>query len=155
MDICKLNLGCGEQKMDGFIGIDISSKCNPQYCWDLKKIPYPKEWADNVDYIRADNLIEHFEPNTAIKVINEWNRILKKGGILWIRVPVLKMGEEYFEAVFRDPTHLNVFTENSFDYWDIVHSRYKNFGKDYGIVPWKRIRQVVQGIFLIIELEKI
>ncbi len=157
MDINKLNLGCGEQKMNGFIGIDSSPKCNPDYCWDLTKIPYPKKWTKDIEYIRADNLIEHFEPKIAIEVINEWNRIMVKGGVLWIRVPCCKPEEPFWDSCFRDPTHVNYFTEATFDYWDINSKmeRWQNFGKDYGIIPWKRIRQVVQSPFLIVELEKI
>ena len=147
----KLNFGAGEQKMEDYKSVDISSKCNPDYVYDITRFPYPDEWI-GADQVRCDNVLEHLDGDTMIKVINEIRRILKVGGQLWIRVPLLKMDEQHIDGAFTDPTHKNYFTIGSFDYWDKDHSRHKAFGKDYGIEPWKRIRnEDYPPKFLIVE----
>jgi predicted SAM-dependent methyltransferase len=55
--------------------------------FDASEIPY----ADNsVDEIRAYHIIEHWTFTVALKkVIKEWNRVLKRGGLLHIETPDL------------------------------------------------------------------
>lgn len=152
----KLNFGAADQKMTGYKSVDLSPRYNPDYEYDITKFPYPKEW-EGCEEIRADNIFEHIEPYTLIKVINECRRVLKVGGKLWIRVPLLTMTEENLIAVFSDPTHLGQFTLQTFTYWDRKHFRQDWIAKDYGIEPWKLIRneQWKDGPrFLIVELEK-
>lgn len=145
----KINLGCGKQKKYDFINVDISAKCNPDVVMDITQFPYPWE---NVQEIELDNLAEHIEPNMFIKVINECHRVLVPGGTMWIRVPLLR--EDNLVAAFTDPTHINYFTEGTFDYWDVNHARYHTFGKDYGILPWSRREQQINLPFLEICLTK-
>lgn len=150
----KINLGCGDQKLPGYLNVDYSDKCNPDYVYDITKLPYPKEWEE-CEEVRCDNLLEHLDGGVMIKVINEIKRILKPGGKLWIRVPLLKLDEEHLDGAFTDPTHRNFFTIGSFDYWDRKHFRHNMFGKDYGIKPWTRIRnEDYPPKFLIVELIK-
>lgn len=153
----KLDLGSGyETKGREWTRIDMSPKCKPDYVWDITKIPYPEEWApeNGVSYIRMDNIVEHIEPYTWIKVVSELHRVLKPGGILWIRVPNIKAG---LEAAFTDPTHVNYFHPNTFDYYDVGHvrKRWEDYGRLYGIPRFKRIRQVEVTKFIIVELKKI
>lgn len=149
-----MNFGAGKQKIDGYKSVDISEKCNPDYVRDITKIPYPKEW-EGCEKIKMDNVAEHIEPYTLIKVINECRRILRPGGKLWIRVPLLLPKHEYLMGAFTDPTHVNYFTEETFQYWDKDHPRHKVFGRDYGIEGWKLIRnEKTPPKFLIVELQK-
>lgn len=158
MDIrTKLDLGSGFVRHgDDWIYIDISPKCNPDYCWDVRKVPYPEEWAweNKFDYIRIDNLAEHIYPYKWIKVVQELHRILKPGGILWIRVPNINAS---LEATFTDPTHVNYFHPNTFDYYDKGHirRRWEEYGQLYGIPPFKRIKQKEVTKFIIVELQKL
>jgi len=156
MAYSKLNLGCGERHMGGFVNIDISSKCNPDYVWDILETPWPEEWAPpgEIEYIMMDNLLEHLYAEEKIKVMNECHRVLERGGRVKIIAPVLKPGEKFLNQVFSDPTHKSYFTEETFDYWDIAHNRHHIFGKDYGIEPFKRIEQFVERTFINITLEK-
>lgn len=168
----KLNMGSGDQKMEGYKSVDISDKCGADYVYDITKLPYPKEW-EGVEEIRMDNIIEHLHPSDVIAVINECHRIMKPGGKLWIRVPFVNVkrftGEESLAQVIKrmndiltqldgmmtDPTHRESFTQDTFQYWDKNHLRYKSFGKDYGIIPWSlsRSEEWEQGSkFLICEM---
>lgn len=151
----KLDFGAGDIKTEDYLRVDISPKCNPDYVWDITQFPYPKEWEE-CEAVRCDNVFEHIQPYTLIKVINEIHRIMKVGGRLWLRVPLLECTPEGIYAAFTDPTHVNFFTLGTFDYWDKGHKRQTSFGKDYGIIPWKRIRNEKWGDkFLIVELIKI
>lgn len=150
------NLGCGDLKKRDCVNVDMSSKCNPDVIADIREVPWT--WAETADRIEANNIFEHVEPYTLIKVINECNRVLRVGGRLWIRVPFIKMAEKNIKAVFTDPTHVNYFTLGTFGYYTKHHVRHNTFGKDYGIIPWKCIRNEEwenNSIFLIVELEKI
>ena len=152
----KIDLGCGFDKHEGYIRADISSICKPDVLIDVRKIPW--QWEDNsVDYLRVDNLFEHLVPSDFMKAMAESWRVLKVGGILWIRVPYLgwPLTEEHIIGMFTDPTHQSYFTNQTFDYWDKEHSRHSQFGVLYGCKPFNRIRQVEDGKFLIVELCKL
>jgi len=154
----KLNIGSGEKKKEGYINIDISSKCNPDYVWDITNIPYPKEWATNVERIEVDNLVEHLPRERFIEIMNYWHDILMTGGVLWIKAPAIArdITFEQLDAVFGDPTHTNPLTERTFTYWDLNDrmNRWQLFGKDYGIKPFIKVLQKNTGIMMIWELKK-
>jgi len=109
----KLDLGCGNRKREGAIGID----CNPKTCadviHDLNVFPYPFE-DSSFDEIYADNVLEHL--GDLIKVLEELYRISKPNAIIRVDVP-------YFRAkwAFIDPTHKHFFTTGSFSYYDPEH----------------------------------
>lgn len=48
MSSIKLNLGCGVNKKEGFINIDINPRLNPDMVLDLNSQPYPFK-NDSVD----------------------------------------------------------------------------------------------------------
>ena len=78
----KLNLGCGENQRTGYVNVDVCG--SPDVVCDLAAFPWP--WAtDSVDEIRAEHFLEHVDDYAA--TILEIHRILKPGGLLWLRVP--------------------------------------------------------------------
>ena len=147
----KLNLGCGDTKKADYLNVDMSKACNPDFVWDIRNIPYPEDW-EGAERIEMNNIAEHIEAETFIKVVNECNRILKPGGTLWIRVPELR--SDNLIPCFTDPTHVNYFTEQTFGYYLKGHQRFNHFGKDYNIIPWSGRNQERHGIFLEITLTK-
>ena len=108
-----LDLGCGNKKKIGAIGIDINPYTDADVVHDLDIFPYPFE-ESMFDEIYADNVIEHLD--NIIKVMEELYRISKPGGIIIIKVP-------YFRSryAFIDPTHKHYFTVDSFSYFDPNH----------------------------------
>ena len=105
-----LDLGCGQNKKKGSIGVDLLSSAKPDVMHDLNKFPYPFE-SNTVDYVHMDNVLEHL--NEPLDVLGEVHRILKPGGVAKIVVP-------YFRSVWAhiDPTHKHFFTVQSFIYFD-------------------------------------
>lgn len=79
----KLNLGCGNTRIEGWIGVDFLSGPAVDVIADLTK---PLPWESNsVDEVLASHVLEHivmFEDT-----IREIHRILRPGGILTIKVP--------------------------------------------------------------------
>ena len=112
-----LDLGCGNQKKPGAIGIDINPDTNVDVIHDLNKFPYPFE-DSTFDEIYADNVIEHLD--NVVKVMEEINRISKPEGLIIIKVP-------YFRSRYAsiDPTHKHHFTLESFTYFDPDHIHHK------------------------------
>lgn len=88
-NLIKLNLGCGEDKKEGFINIDHNALASPDILHDLNKFPYP--FADSsVDHIEAFHILEHLDK--PFGVMRELHRILKNGGRLLIKVPHFSRG---------------------------------------------------------------
>lgn len=80
----KLNLGCGNRIMEGYINVDYTQADGVDMVWDLEEFPYPFD-DEEIDEIYANHVIEHLEPYR--KVMGELSRILKKGGKLILAVP--------------------------------------------------------------------
>jgi hypothetical protein len=146
----KLNLGCGFDKLDGWVNVDNNWKVNPDKYLDVTHVPWqftdaasgPEQEIvspDSVQYIRADNLFEHLatHPQDELMIVlNECWNVLKRGGELWMRVPDFT---RWPEGALRDPTHCRFFVETSFDYWDFQSETWKQYGSQYGYLPWKII----------------
>jgi len=114
-----LDLGCGNRKMKGAVGIDINPDTEADVIHDLNQYPYPFE-DSTFDEIYADNVIEHLD--NVLKVMEELHRISKPGGNIIIKVP-------YFRSKYAsiDPTHRHFFTVESFSYFDPDHIHHKLF----------------------------
>jgi len=135
----KINLGCGKFKRRGFVNVDSSKEVKPDVLADVTITPWKWAKESEADLIFSDNLFEHIEPYTLIRVIRECHRVLKPGGLLQVIVPVITLNS--LDAVFSDPTHVNYFTIATFDYYDHRHIRWKNYGRSYGIPKFERVRQ--------------
>ncbi len=109
----KLNLGCGDKKINGFTGVDHIKTAATDVVHDLNITPYPFT-ADSVDEIIADNVLEHLDD--IIAVMEEWYRLCRPGAIIKISLPYYKSS-----GAFSDPTHKHFFTENSFQYFTPEH----------------------------------
>lgn len=111
--IIKLNLGCGEKKEEGYIGVDRVSTNAAEIVHDLNIFPYP--FLDNsVKEIVMDNVLEHLDD--VLKVMEELYRICLSGALVRINVPYFKSN-----SAFTDPTHRHFFTETSFKYFAPDH----------------------------------
>ena len=78
-NVLKLNLGSGDKPIGGYRNLDVKTG----------QTVYPLEgYADaSVDEIRASHVLEHFPHNDTLKVLTEWYRVLKPGGLMKIAVP--------------------------------------------------------------------
>jgi SAM-dependent methyltransferase len=81
----KINLGCGDKKLKGFINVDVCG--NPDINVDLSMFPWPFE-DESADEIYSEHFLEHVKDFE--KTIFEIHRVLKPNGILHFKVPHFK-----------------------------------------------------------------
>ena len=122
MEKIKLNIGCGVDIKKEFINIDthkrhgadiihtmpqliISSNEDGSYKTEVigKELPFEE---NTVDYIYCSRMMEDFLYEY-IPIMQDFHRVLKKGGILHIIVP--------YGLDVRNPRHIRYFDETSFD----------------------------------------
>ena len=85
-DSVLLNIGCGTKVMNGFTNLDNL---------DIEGIDYPGTDArdlskisdESIDYIYSCHILEHLPRKDTFKTLQEWNRVLKLGGLIRISVP--------------------------------------------------------------------
>jgi len=85
----KLNLGCGSDIRFGYINIDIRPIQGVNIMLDLENQPLPFE-DGIVSEIVAQDVIEHIHYHKVENLLRECYRVLKPGGILYIRTPDLE-----------------------------------------------------------------
>lgn len=96
----KLNLGCGFNREEGFVGVDIIKHKGVDVICDLNNFPYP--FKDNsVDYVKIFHVLEHLD--NPVKVLEELYRIGKDKSYIEIIVPHWK------EDSSRNPWHKHHF----------------------------------------------
>lgn len=85
----KLNLGCGDVYLDGWINIDNRNDGVPL---DIKHdLTQGLPFDDNsVDFIFNEHFFEHITPEDGVVFLKECRRVLKKGGVLRIAMPHIK-----------------------------------------------------------------
>lgn len=120
MEKVYLDLGCGRRKRPGYIGVDKSGLDGIDLVCNLEKgIPL----RDNcVDRIFANYFFEHVR--NLVFLFQEIYRVCRDGAVVEFVVP-------YYASInaFKDPTHCNFFTEETFKYF----SKDKWYGSDYRI----------------------
>jgi len=86
----KLHLGSGSVYLDGYVNIDYPQESHTtnivkaDILADLTTLDYP---AGTIDEVRLHHTFEHFNRQWALKLLGDWHRWLKVGGMLTIEVP--------------------------------------------------------------------
>lgn len=137
MNKTALDLGCGPTPKNPFgmqevYGIDMYSDPDAKiYKSDLaiEPIPFPDQFFDGVT---AFDFIEHiprlvYVPHrrySFVELMNEIYRVLKPGGLFFSCTPAFPSA-----AAFKDPTHVNIITEETFPiYFDNISRHSKIYG---------------------------
>ena len=80
-----VNLGCGTTNHPEFINIDSYPHRHVHYVSNIGRLDMFID--DSVDLIYASHCLEHFKYSEIDRVLSEWNRVLKPGGVLRLSVP--------------------------------------------------------------------
>jgi SAM-dependent methyltransferase len=102
----KLNIGCGYDKLDGYINIDISKDVNPDKVVNIEKgLPFN---TNSVDEIYSCHCLEHIRPEKWRYVLKEIARVCKNNTIITLDLPFDNAGTRtHFD-------HYRTFTYGSF-----------------------------------------
>ena len=86
----KLNIGCGRTYIEGWTNIDLVVSPRalkpPDLLCDIRRIKLPDACAE---IAQAIHVFEHFYRYECDAVIDEWRRLLKRGGQLILEMPDL------------------------------------------------------------------
>jgi len=107
----KLDVGCGNEKIEGSIGIDAVSLPNVDVVHNLNVYPWP--FSDNTfEEVYCFHVLEHLDD--IIAAMQEIFRICRNNATVFIKVPHASCSR----VVWGDPTHKRGFTCRTFsDYF--------------------------------------
>jgi hypothetical protein len=103
----RLNLGCGNRKLPGWVNVDKVAACSPDQVVDLEAMPWP--WPnDSVEEIALLHVLEHLGAATEIYlgIVKELYRVCRNGALVSVIVP-----HPRHDNFLNDPTHVRVVTE--------------------------------------------
>ena len=126
----KLDIGCGRNKQEGFIGMDKADVPGVDIHHDVEVFPWPV-LNETVRVAVASHLIEHIKPWLSIDFMNEVWRVLIPGGTFCAATPYA--GSFGF---WQDPTHCNGWNEATFQYFDPTYPLWQI----YQPKPWKILK---------------
>jgi hypothetical protein len=92
----RLNLGCGWDRRDGYLNVDLHAFHEPDLIADVRdchQLP-----TGEYDELIAQDVLEHLPRADAMLALREWARLLRIGGTLVLRVPDLIGLLRLFEA---------------------------------------------------------
>jgi len=81
----KLHLGCGKRYIPGFVHIDAIEYPHVDHVATIDNLGFIG--TDSVDLIYNCHVLEHFRRKDVGRVLREWLRVLKPGGVLRVSVP--------------------------------------------------------------------
>lgn len=134
----KIDIGCGKNKINGFIGIDFDSRTNPDIVASALNLPF----QDNtVDEVYSAHLVEHFDLSEAQQFFNEVYRVLKNGS-----KAVIKVDKDWSKnrLMKKDLTHKHRYTKR--EIFNMVSKFSKTEVKDK--VYFFKIYQLRRKIFI-------
>ena len=106
MSAIKLNLGCGNRKMSGYLNVDKAAAVAPDLLLDLEALPWPFE-TDAVSEILALHVLEHVGRDTDnfLGIMKEMYRVCRDNALVVVMVP-----HHRSESFAGDPTHVRTIT---------------------------------------------
>lgn len=131
----KLNIGCGDHFVKGWVNIDLCSVHPDVIAYDLRKgIPFED---NSVDMVYSSHVMEHIDSEGADGFLGEQYRVLKKGGIVRVVLPDLETITQNYLTSLAASKNGDEIAAQKYE-WDIVELldqmvRGRSGGKMYGM----------------------
>ena len=121
-----LDLGCGQAKRQGAVGIDLRPGPGVDIVHDLNRFPWPLE-DNRFELVLCSHVLEHLADLPA--VMSEIHRVCKPGARVQIITP-------HFSSLnsWEDPTHMHHLARRSFRFFDSRNPH------SYGAVRLKAVK---------------
>lgn len=106
----KLDIACGQNKREGFVGVDIAPGPGVDVVWDLEKYPWEPFKDNSVKEIYVSHYAEHTKD--LMKFMDEMWRICEDAAKVIIVGP-------YYTSIrsWQDPTHTRALSEATWAYF--------------------------------------
>ena len=130
----RLDIGCGQNKQEGFVGMDMEKYPGVDIVHDCEVFPWPLP-DESVLLSTASHLLEHINPHKGVFIdfMNEVWRITKPGGEFAFVTPYAGS-----PGYWQDPTHVNPINRNTLAYFDPLDPKLGGqLYQFYRPKPWK------------------
>lgn len=81
----KLHLGCGKRYIPGFVHVDAVDYPHVDHVTTIDNLSFIPD--DSIELIYNCHVLEHFKRRDVGRVLSEWFRVLRPGGVLRVSVP--------------------------------------------------------------------
>lgn len=88
----KIDIGCGDHKREGFVGIDIAHGSQVDIVIDIERDNLPFE-DNSIDYVFSNHAFEHIR--SPQKILREIVRVCKHNAVVEIWTPYLKSNDAF------------------------------------------------------------
>ena len=115
----KLNLGCGHNKLQGFVNCDLRAACAPDRVVDLESLPWPFP-DDSAEEVVLSHVLEHLgqSAQTYLAIIKELYRVCRADAVVRIAVP-----HPRHDDFLTDPTHVRAILPEQFHMFSKTKNR--------------------------------
>jgi len=130
----RLDIGCGEAKQEGWIGMDVRDMPGVEIVWNVEDIPWPLP-DECVIVAMASHLVEHINPHGGgfMRFMDEVWRVMKFDGEFAISTP-----HGSSQGFLQDPTHCNSLNETTWAYFDPLEPNTRGgLYRIYKPKPWR------------------
>lgn len=116
----KIEIGCGESPRSGYVSCDVRDLPHVDYVCTADELPFND---NSIEAIHTRHVVEHFELKEFLRVLEEWSRVLVKGGEVYIICPNLLW---HLEQILKG-SHESFYNKNRGQ-----NDRYWGFGSLFG-----------------------
>lgn len=137
VDHQKLNIGCGWDKLEGFVNIDKSPEVDPDMIVDIENgLPFPD---NSFRYIYSEHCLEHITPEKWRFTLNEIARVAKDGCILEMKLPFDNVGQR------TNADHFRTFSWHSFD--QFIPKGDRSYYSDLNMIKLTKNPNILEKLF--------
>ena len=95
----RLNIGCGQKKLEGYVNVDAEPRVGPDVVCNIGRDAWPFD-PGSVDEVVAEHILEHLTTPELFHCMQEMYRVCRDGAEVKVRLP-----HPRHDIFLGDPTH--------------------------------------------------